>query len=124
MAAELRTQKQAEELLSCCDEVEKLYRQGQDHTEKDIEFHTCIAKCSGNMVVQALLPIIQSAVTTFCNVTERKLMDETIQTHRAVAKAIFYRDPVGARCAMTAHLSINRDMIQDIIRERRDISPD
>ena len=117
-AAELRTDRQAQEVKELCDEVERLYRNGEDHSQKDMEFHTCIARCSGNVVVQALVPIIQSAVVTFCNVTERKLMNETITTHRAVAKAIYYRDPVGARCAMTAHLSANRDLIQDMLRER------
>lgn len=118
MAAELRSEKQAEELKEYCDKTEALYKSGQDHTAMDIEFHTCIARSSGNMVVQVLIPIIQSAITTFCDVTQRKLMDETIATHRAITKAILYRDPVGARCAMTAHLSDNRNLIQDMIRER------
>ena len=118
MAAELRSERQAAELKEYCDKTEALYKSGQDHTAMDIEFHTCITRCSGNMVVQALVPIIQSAISTFCNVTERKLMEETIVTHRAIAKAILYKDPIGARCAMTAHLSANRSMIQDMIRER------
>lgn len=117
-AAELRTDRQAEEIMQCCNDIETLYRCGKDHAEKDMEFHTSIAICTGNMVVQTLVPIIQSAVVTFCNVTERKLMNETIATHRAIAKAIFYHDPTGARCAMTAHLSANRDLIQDMLRER------
>lgn len=116
MAAELRSDGQAEELKKYCDEVEVLYRKGADHMEKDIEFHTCIARCSGNTVVQALVPIIQSAISTFCNVTERKLMAETIYTHRSITNSIYYRDPIGARCAMTAHLAVNRDMIQEKIR--------
>lgn len=116
MAAELRSDEQAAELKKRCNEVERLYLQGEDHTDADIEFHTCIARCSGNTVVQALVPIIQSAISTFCNITERKLMNETIQTHRSITNAILNTDPIGARCAMMAHLSANRDMIQEIIR--------
>ena len=117
MAAELRSDAQADELKRYCDEVESIYLNGIDHTEMDIEFHTCIARCSGNMVVQALVPIIQSAISTFCNVTRRKLMNETIQTHRAITKAILAKDPIGARCAMTAHLAANRGMILDMLHE-------
>ena len=117
-AAELRTDAQAEEVLGYCQEVEDLYLSGADHTEKDIAFHSCIARCSGNMVVQTLVPIIQSAISTFCNVTQRKLMNETITTHRSIANSIYYRDPVGARCAMTSHLAVNRDMILDKLRKK------
>ncbi len=63
--------------------------------EKDVEFHTYIAKCSKNRVVETLVPIINTAVMTFGNLTHRKLMEETIETHRAVTDAIqkgrFYR---------------------------------
>ena len=118
-AAEIRTDRQAGELIRLCDEVEQLYRSGRDHAQKDIEFHSYIARCSANMVVQALLPIIQSAVLTFCNVTERKLMAETIATHRSIAQSIYYHDPVGARCAMTSHMAVNRDLIQTMIREQK-----
>ncbi len=118
-AAEEREDEQAEEVLRYCDEVERLCKEGMDHSNMDIKFHTCIAECSGNMVVQSLVPIIQSAVLTFCNMTERRLMNETISTHRVIAKSIYYRDPTGARCAMMSHLSVNRDMILDMIRERQ-----
>ena len=121
MAAELRSDRQAAELRRYCDETEALYLQGEDHMDKDIEFHTCIARCSGNTVVQALIPVIQSAISTFCNVTQRKLMNETIQTHRWITNAIENKDPIGARCAMTAHLAFNRDMIQEMIRARKEL---
>ena len=121
MAAELRTDRQAAELKRYCDETEDLYLRDEDHMDKDIEFHTCIARCSGNTVVQALIPVIQSAISTFCNVTQRKLKNETIQTHRWITNAIINRDPIGARCAMTAHLAFNRDMIQEMIRERGEV---
>ena len=119
IATEMRSEEQAEEVLRLCQETEDLYRSGEDHTSKDIEFHSCIARCSGNMVVQTLVPIIQSAVTTFCYVTNRSLMNETISTHRAIAKAIHYKDSVGARCSMTSHLAANRDMILDLMRKQQ-----
>lgn len=47
-----------EELKKLCDETEQLYRSGHNHVSKDIEFHTCIARCSRNQVVETLLPVI------------------------------------------------------------------
>lgn len=116
-AAEHTDEESVAELIQLCDEVETLYRNGINHIQKDIEFHTCIAKCSGNRVVEMLIPIINSAVTTFANLTHRKLMEETIETHRAIVNAIADHDSVGARCAMVMHLTYNR---QALIRQMKE----
>ena len=55
-------------LKKLCDETEELYLGGHNHIKKDIEFHTFIAKCSKNQVVEILLPVIHTAVLTFANV--------------------------------------------------------
>ena len=86
--------------------------------EKDVEFHTYIAKCSKNRVVETLVPIINTAVMTFGNLTHRKLMEETIETHRAVTDAIQKGDSIGARCAMIMHLTYNRQMLMKMMEER------
>lgn len=106
------------QLKKLCDETEELYLGGHNHIKKDIEFHTFIAKCSKNQVVELLLPVIHTAVLTFANVTHRLLRDETIRTHRAITEAILARDSVGARCAMITHLTYNRQTIMKIICER------
>ena len=62
-------------------------------------------------MVEQLIPIIQTAVVTFVNLTHRKLMEETIETHRAILNAIISGDSVGARCAMIMHLTYNRQML-------------
>lgn len=106
------------QLKALCDEVERQYREGKNHIKKDIEFHTCIARCSKNRVVEILIPLINSAVTTFANLTHRLLMEETIETHRAVTDAILSGDSVGARCAMIMHLTYNRQMLMRMAQER------
>ncbi len=111
LASEYATPEDKEELKRLCQETETLYLAGKNHTQKDVEFHTCIARCSRNRVVEQLLPIIQTAVVTFVNLTHRKLMEETIETHRAVLDAIIKGDSVGARCAMIMHLTYNRQML-------------
>lgn len=116
-AAEHAEPEDLEQLVRLCDETEEMYRSGKNHIPKDIEFHTCIARCSKNRVVETLIPIINTAVMTFANLTHRTLMNETIETHRAVVNSILEHDPVGARCAMIMHLTYNR---QSLIRLQKE----
>lgn len=117
LAAENATREELAQLKKLCDETEQMYLGGKNHIPKDIEFHTCIAKCSKNRVVETLIPLINRAVLTFANLTHRTLMQETIETHRAIVEAITDRDPVGARCAMMMHLTYNR---QTLIRKNKE----
>lgn len=116
-AAMNATEGDVAELHRLCNEVEEIYRSGENHVRKDIELHTAIARCSKNRVVEILVPLIDSAVHTFANVTHRELMEETIHTHRAVVDAIERHDQVGARCAMVMHLTYNRQMIVKMLEQ-------
>ncbi|HBA47520.1 MAG TPA: FadR family transcriptional regulator [Lachnospiraceae bacterium] len=118
LASDYATSEEKEELKRLCNEVEQIYRAGKNHTKKDIEFHTCIARCSRNRVVEMLQPIMQTAIVTFVNLTHRSLMEETIETHRAITEAIVRSDPVGARCAMIMHLTYNRQALIKMMEER------
>ncbi len=110
-AAEYATEEDIRQLTALCDEVEELYMQGVDHVVKDVDFHTCIASCSKNRVLESLIPIIHTAITTFVDITHRTLREETITTHRAITDAITEHDSTGARCAMVMHLTYNRQAI-------------
>lgn len=118
MACEFITPEEKEQLRQLCDEVEELYLSGKNHAKKDVEFHTCIARCSRNRVVEVLIPIINTAVLTFVNLTQRQLMKETLETHRAITNAILKGDPVGAKCAMNMHLTYNRQRIMQMYEEQ------
>ena len=83
-----------------------------------MEFHEAIAKCSGNRVFEVLVPIIYTAVTTFANLTNRQLMKETIETHRAITDAILRGDSMGAKCAMIMHLTYNRQKLLELSEQR------
>lgn len=119
LASEYATKEEKEQLKGLCDEVEQLYLNGKNHISKDIEFHTCIARCSKNRVVETLIPVINSAVMTFANLTHRSLMQETIDTHRAITNAILEGDGIGAKCAMIMHLTYNRQKLMEMLRERQ-----
>mgnify|MGYP002513512618 CR=1 FL=1 len=104
-------------LQELCLQVEELYSNEEDHLARDVEFHTHIARCSQNRVVEMLVPLINSAVTTFGSLTHRKLKQETIETHRAITDAIVKGDSVGAKCAMIMHLTYNRQMLVKMMEE-------
>lgn len=118
LACENASADDLKQLSDLCNEVEELCRKGKNHIPKDIEFHTCIARCSKNRVVEILIPVINSAVITFANLTHRTLIQETIETHRAVTQAILKKDAVGARCAMIMHLTYNRQAIMNLLEEQ------
>lgn len=120
LACQNAREEEKAQLKELCDEVERMYLNGEDHVKKDVEFHTCIARCSKNRVVEILIPVINTAVITFANLTHRTLVKETIETHRAVTDAILKGDPVGARCAMIMHLTYNRQMLIKLDRERQE----
>ncbi len=110
-AAIRATEEDKLQVKELCDATEEKYRHGEDHIPMDIAFHTCIGRCSKNRVVEMLLPVINTAIMTFANLTHRQLMQETIDTHRAVTNAILAGDSLGAKCAMMMHLTCNRQAI-------------
>lgn len=87
-------------LRGLCDLTEERILTGSSYIKEDIAFHTCVAECSKNKVVEQLVPMIDTAVMMFVNVTHTKLKNETIMTHRAVTEAIADHDPTGARSAI------------------------
>lgn len=122
LACENATEEELDQLQRLCAEVEEFCCSGEDHTAKDVEFHTCIARCSKNRVVELLVPVIDSAVVTFANLTQRSLKEETIITHREILDSILRKDAVGARCAMVMHLTYNRQAIIRLIDEQKNTS--
>lgn len=111
LTAKYASEEELKQIKKLCDETEQLYINGKNHIPKDIEFHTCIAKGSKNRVIETLIPIINTAVMTFADMTHRALMKETIETHRAIVNALLDRDHMGAKCAMVMHLTYNRQML-------------
>lgn len=106
-------------LKQVCDEVERLYMQGKNHIAKDTEFHTLLAKCSKNQVVESLIPIVQNAVAAFANITHDTLKRETLETHRAIVQAVMDRDPDGAEYAMIMHLNYTRQQIMKLKKKKK-----
>lgn len=114
MAAEHATAEQAARIIELCDESERLAESGADYSEADTEFHSAVAQASGNLVVPRLMPILKASVPLFIDVTGRRLVAETIRTHRGVADAIAAHDGTAAHDAMYLHLVYNRNAIAQL----------
>lgn len=112
LAAVKGTTKQIKTMLEPCKIVEELIKKGEDYREADILFHKRIAQCSGNRVIENLIPIINSSVSLTINLTEDVFRQNTYKEHRAVAEAIASGDSLGAKCAMIVHLNTNRRGIE------------
>ncbi|WP_228725051.1 FadR/GntR family transcriptional regulator [Caproicibacter fermentans] len=88
-------------------EVEGQIAQHTRFAEKDRNFHAQIARCSGNLVVSNLIPIISEGVTVFSTVVSRQEFEQTLKSHRCIFEAIRDRRPVEAEQAMLFHLLYN-----------------
>lgn len=107
-AAEQANDQDIAELRVLQYKVEELIQSGQDHLAADQQLHIRIADCTDNRVLHELVPVITYSVHLFGKLTQRRLLQETIDTHAAVVDAIAAHDPEAAREAMQEHLKHNR----------------
>ena len=114
MAAIRADETDIQNILTACENAEKLLLANKNHTEKDIAFHAAIALSSKNIVVPKLVPIINSSIPLISDFKEYTLRDETIEIHREIADAIAAHDAVRAHDAMYLHLIYNRKHIKSI----------
>ncbi len=105
-------------IKTLCEKVEESILNGEDHMFYDVQLHEAIARCTDNEVVIKLIPIINSAVSVFGNVTSRKLKEETIMSHKAIVEAISSKNPTEAKYAMTMHLLYNKNKIDELIKQK------
>ena len=94
LAAYNATDEEIEHLKDLCDTVEYKIDHDLYYIQDDIDFHTYIARCSKNKVVEQIISIIETAVLMFVNLTHRRLRQETIITQRDGRFVV----PVKAEC--------------------------
>ena len=115
MAAEHATAEDRERLRESCLVVEQDILKKRDHSENDVLFHVAVAKCTQNLVVPKLIPIITYAVTLFVSLTKSRLRTQTITGHREIVDAIEKQDGSRAEKAMAQHIEYNRALLEEII---------
>lgn len=119
IAALKATKEDIDHMTTLCNEVEELILKNEPHMDKDIEFHRAIASSSQNIVTTNLVPIINSSIDIFMDITNMQLRQETIDTHREILNAIIDRDANAAHDAMLLHLVHNRRNIKQVIRDNK-----
>ncbi len=107
----IEDKQQVARIKELCDESKRLAESGDDYSAADTAFHNAIAESCGNLVVPRLMGVLKASVPLFIDVTGRKLVAETIRTHRGVADAIAAHDASAAYDAMYLHLVYNRNII-------------
>lgn len=117
LAALRATREQVEKIEEYANEVEALFKQGKPYLKMDILFHAEIARATGNQVTTNLLPVIQSGISLFIDVTDYSIANKTIVTHREILEAIKRHDSEGAREAMKRHLENNRVQINELMKK-------
>ncbi len=98
-----------EELERRCCEVEHRIEADESYFEADEQFHSGIARSSGNRVMANLIPIVVSSIYMTTVSTEDQFRQQTHQQHRQIFNAIRRHDCVGAALAMSEHLNMNRE---------------
>lgn len=116
-AAQRASEENMVELREKCLLVEQDILAGQEHRDHDVDFHVCIARCTQNLVVPNLIPIISYSVGLFISLTGNTLRSETIIGHRAIADAICNHDAATAERMMRQHLEQNRMEMERALRE-------
>lgn len=113
-AAYNRTDEQVVELKKVAAELEEVISLGTDlHFELDIEFHSIIAKMSGNIAMNHLVPVINQSITLYNSYyTNERSKSETIQSHREIVEGISKKNPFQARHGMQIHIANNQRQLE------------
>ena len=119
IAAKKATEQEICQMQAACKRVEEAISKGENHMESDVEYHTMLAQCTKNSVINTLIPIINQAIPYFIDITRRGLLDQTIETHQQVLDAIRVRDSEAAEAAMRRHLEYNRQNIEAMIVQEK-----
>ncbi len=108
-AAQRITPSQKAKLTELCNNLIQKLDSEESYVEADALFHCYIAECSGNSVLQNLMPTITTSVHVFIQESADHFRDRSSQEHRCILEAICRNDPLGAQYAMINHLSVVRD---------------
>lgn len=106
LAAQRRTQEQLDEMKVLLDKMDNAYLHGENYTPYDIEFHSVVAKCTGNDVLGRLLPTIHESIRAGYQHTRRVegSYQRASQCHLEMYRAISEHDSDRARQAAQRHM--------------------
>ena len=106
LAAQRRKEEHLAEMKVLLDKMDNAYLHGENYTPHDFEFHSVIAKCTGNDVIVRLLPTIHESISAGYQHTRRVegSYQRASQCHLEMYRAIADRDSDRARLAAQRHM--------------------
>lgn len=111
MAAQNATKEDIAELEYLCSAVNEKLFCDEPHVKEDSAFHSCIARCSGNLVFARISPLLRDTIEEYSKENPYKNFSrEVANFHRAILDAIMRHDSIAASDAMYYHLLFSRDL--------------
>ncbi|GAA0055270.1 UNVERIFIED_CONTAM: FadR family transcriptional regulator [Streptococcus canis] len=106
LATQNATPKEIKELEKIVVEIEEAVAAGDPkHLQLDVTFHSMMAKFSGNIAMDSLLPVINKSIHLInANDTNHQMKEGSLQAHRDILTAIKERNPIAAHDAMLLHI--------------------
>jgi len=106
LAARRRQAHHLQEMKTLLDKMDNAYLHGEDYTHFDFEFHSLIARCTGNDVIQRLLPTIHESIQAGYHHTQsvEGSYQRASQCHLEMYRGIAECDSERARQAAQRHM--------------------
>lgn len=107
LAAQCATEEDIGGLEAILMEMESVMKRRRDYSALDVRFHTKIAECTHNIVMENLIPVIGNGVAIFAKEVEKTEYRQTMISHRNIFEHIKNHRPVEAEAEMRFHLLYN-----------------
>ena len=109
LAAQCAKEHEIRELEEILEEMEAAMKKREDYSELDTKFHTKIAQCTHNIVMENLLPVIGKGVAVFAKEVAQTEYDRTWISHRKIRD----HKPFEAEMEMQYHLLYNTSRYEE-----------
>ena len=113
LAAQRAKEHEIRELEEILEEMEAAMKKREDYSELDTKFHTKIAQCTHNIVMENLLPVIGKGVAVFAREVAQTEYDRTWISHRKIFCYIRDHKPFEAEMEMQYHLLYNTSRYEE-----------
>ena len=113
LAAQCAKEHEIRELEEILEEMEAAMKKREDYSELDTKFHTKIAQCTHNIVMENLLPVIGKGVAVFAREVAQTEYDRTWISHRKIFCYIRDHKPFEAEMEMQYHLLYNTSRYEE-----------
>ena len=113
LAAQCAKEHEIKELEEILEEMEAAMKKREDYSELDTKFHTKIAQCTHNIVMENLLPVIGKGVAVFVREVAQTEYDRTWISHRKIFCYIRDHKPFEAEMEMQYHLLYNTSRYEE-----------